>query len=184
MGPFVPDGSTAVPVRHVEDELSRQMQALQGGDETPVQRACMSNLVIFCDQREQAEEVAGQVPADRRRSSRAGAAGRRGNGEPERTGVSASAVVREMETGRNQRSFSEQVTLHASAGGIGKLPFAVRALLIGDLPINLWWATHQPPPLAGPLLYDLAENAQQIIYDSLGWVDPPRAVAATYSWLQ
>ena len=88
-----------------------------------------------------------------------------------------------METGRNQRSFSEQITLHASAGGIGKLPFAVRALLIGDLPINLWWATHQPPPLAGPLLYDLAENAQQIIYDSLGWVDPPRAVAATYSWL-
>lgn len=88
-----------------------------------------------------------------------------------------------METGRNQRSFSEQITLHASAGGIGRLPFAVRALLIGDLPINLWWATHQPPPLAGPLLYDLAENAQQIIYDSLGWVDPTRAVAATYSWL-
>jgi glucose-6-phosphate dehydrogenase assembly protein OpcA len=67
---------------------------------------------------------------------------------------------------------------------VAKLPFSVRALLIGDLPINLWWATHQPPPLAGPLLYDLAENAQQIIYDSLGWVEPARAVSATSTWLQ
>ncbi len=30
----------------------------------------------------------------------------------------------------------------------------------------------------------MAENAQQIIYDSLGWVEPTRAVAATFSWLQ
>jgi len=183
MGPFMPAGSTAVPVRLVEDELGRQMQALQGGDESPVHRACMSNLVIFCDQRSQAEEIAGLVPQIVAAHPARVLLVVGESGEPDAAGVSASAVVREMETGRNQRSFSEQITLHASAGGIGKLPFAVRALVIGDLPINLWWATHQPPPLAGPLLYDLAENAQQIIYDSLGWVDPTRAVAATYSWL-
>ena len=39
----------SVPLRDVELELSRQMRALQGVDETPVLRACMSNLVIFCD---------------------------------------------------------------------------------------------------------------------------------------
>jgi glucose-6-phosphate dehydrogenase assembly protein OpcA len=51
------------------------------------------------------------------------------------------------------------------------------------LPVNLWWASIQPPPLAGAFLFDLAENAQQIIYDSLGWLDPTRGVAATASWL-
>jgi glucose-6-phosphate dehydrogenase assembly protein OpcA len=184
MGPFIPAGSTAVPLRHVEDELSRQLKVLQGGDESPVHRACMSNLVIFCDQREHAEEIAGLVPAVVA-------------GHPARvllvvgeataadiSGVSASALVRPLEAGRQRRSFSEQIALHASAGGVGKLPFAVRALLIGDLPINVWWATQVPPPFAGPLLYDFTENAQQIIYDSLGWVDPARAVAATHSWLQ
>jgi glucose-6-phosphate dehydrogenase assembly protein OpcA len=55
--------------------------------------------------------------------------------------------------------------------------------LIGDLPINLWWAAPQPPPLAGHLLYELAENAQQIMYDSIGWPDPTRGVAATAAWL-
>ena len=75
------------------------------------------------------------------------------------------------------------MTLHAAGAAVERLPFAVRALLIGDLPTNLWWASPQPPPLAGPLLYDLAEHAQQIIYDSLGWPDPVRGVAATASWL-
>jgi glucose-6-phosphate dehydrogenase assembly protein OpcA len=183
--------SVPVPLRRVEEELTRQMKALQGGAGTPVQRACMSNLVIFCDQPEQAEEVAGQVPeivashparvllllGERATNSEAPAeAG--GNGE-----IAASVLVRRLSTGRNHRSFSEQVRLQATGGAVEKLPFAVRALLIGDLPINLWWRSSQPPPLAGPLLYELAENAQQIIYDSLGWVEPARAVAATSSWL-
>jgi glucose-6-phosphate dehydrogenase assembly protein OpcA len=85
--------------------------------------------------------------------------------------------------GRGLQSFAEQVTLHALGGAVAKLPFAVRALLIGDLPINLWWCSPLPPAFAGPILHDLAENAQQIIYDSIGWTDPTRAVAATSSWL-
>jgi glucose-6-phosphate dehydrogenase assembly protein OpcA len=184
MGPFIPAGSTAVPLRLVEDELGRQMKALQGGDESPVHRACMSNLVIYCDRREHAEEIAGLVPAivaghPARVLLVVGEAA-----ETETAGVSASTLVRQLEAGHQRRSFSEQITLYASAGGVGKLPFAVRALLISDLPINVWWATQVPPPFAGPLLYDFTENAQQIIYDGLGWVEPARAVAATYSWLQ
>ena len=57
------------------------------------------------------------------------------------------------------------------------------SLLIGDLPTNLWWACPTPPPLAGPILDDLAEHAEQVIYDSLGWPDPHRGVAATSTWL-
>src|SRR5262249_24439497 len=39
------------------------------------------------------------------------------------------------------------------------------------------------PPLAGAFLFELAENAQQIMYDSLGWPDPARGVAATAAWI-
>jgi glucose-6-phosphate dehydrogenase assembly protein OpcA len=182
---FVPEKSVSVPVRHVEAELSRQMKALHGTDETPMQRACMSNLVIFCDRRDQAAEVAALVPeiVTAHRARVLLVVGEPGS-EMDTAEVTASVLVRRLQAGRNHQSFSEQVTLHASGGAIGRLPFAVRALLIGDLPINLWWRSPQPPPLAGPLLYELAENAQQIIYDSLGWVEPTRAVAATFSWLQ
>ena len=31
--------------------------------------------------------------------------------------------------------------------------------------------------------FDLAENAQQIIYDSIGWTEPARGVLATCAWL-
>jgi glucose-6-phosphate dehydrogenase assembly protein OpcA len=79
--------------------------------------------------------------------------------------------------------YSEQITLHGPGRSVGRLPFAVRGLLVGDLPTNLWWAAPVPPPLAGPLVYDLAEHAQQIIYDSLGWREPARGVAATGGWL-
>ena len=41
-----------------------------------------------------------------------------------------------------------------------------------------------PPPMAGSLLHELAELAQQIIYDSVGWPEPARGVAATGGWLE
>ena len=43
------------------------------------------------------------------------------------SGRVASVLVRRLQPGRNHRSFSEQVTLHAAGGAVGKLPFAVRA---------------------------------------------------------
>src|SRR5262249_49690613 len=159
--------------------------------------ACMSNLLIFCDRRDQADEVAMQVPqivvahparvlllvgeedADNLNEPSAGSARQ----APQAGGILASVLVRRLAQARDHRCFSEQVTLRAAGVAVAKLPFAVRGLLIGDLPINLWWRSQQPPPLAGPLLYELAENAQQIIYDSFGWLDPARAVAAASSWL-
>src|SRR5262249_12357145 len=78
----------------------------------------------------------------------------------------------------------EQVTLHARGSAVERLPFAVRELVIGDLPTNIWWAVTQPPSLGGPLLHGLAEYAQQIIYDSIGWPEPARGVATTMAWLE
>ena len=53
--------SLIVPLRDVERELNRRMKALQGAG--PMQRARMSNLVIFCNSLEQSIMVNEQIPA-------------------------------------------------------------------------------------------------------------------------
>ena len=172
-----------VSLWEVERELIRQTKALQGPDERPIQRARMANLVIYCDSRERAARLNAEIPevvavhparvllliADPESTS---------------TELTTTALVRPLHIGSHGFGFSEQVTLEAGTGAVHHFPFAVRALLIGDLPTNLWWAAPVPPPLAGPLLYELAECAQQIVYDSMGWPDPARGVSATAGWLE
>jgi glucose-6-phosphate dehydrogenase assembly protein OpcA len=167
----------------VERELIRQMKALQGPDERPVQRARMANLVVYCASQERAAKLNTEIPevvavhparvllliADAESSS---------------TELTATVLVRPLRMGSHGFSFSEQVTLESGSGAAHHLPFAVRALLIGDLPTNLWWAAPVPPPFAGPILYELAEHAQQIVYDSMGWREPARGVSATADWLE
>ncbi len=172
-----------VPLRDVERELSNQMKALQGIGTAPVQRARMSNLVIFCNSLEQAINLNEQVPAismvhPARVLLLVGE-----SDLPDRE-LTSRVTVRPLGEGSKRYACAEQVTLHAAGTYVDRLPFAVRALLIGDLPVNLLWCAPTPPPLAGALLYDLAECAQQIIYDSLGWRDPARGVSATATWLE
>jgi glucose-6-phosphate dehydrogenase assembly protein OpcA len=179
---YLPAGAVATPLSDVEHELGRQMKALQGPGEMPVQIARMSNLVVFCDDRNTAEAIAAQVP-EIVPSHPARVLMLLGEAAPDSPGVTASVLVRPLATGRQQKAYSEQVTLCASGHTVGRLSFAVRALLIGDLPTNLWWASSTPPAMAGRFLDDLAENMQQIVYDSLGWREPAKGVAATAAWL-
>jgi glucose-6-phosphate dehydrogenase assembly protein OpcA len=180
---FAPGDSVPAPLRAVEAELARQMKVLQGAGEHPVHSARMSNLVIFCDQRERAENVAAEVPNV---VSVHPARVLLVLGEPgvQDAPITATTLVRARPGGAAVDASFEMITLHAAGATAARLPFAVRALLVGDLPINLWWASNQPPPFAGAFLFDLAENAQQIIYDSSGWLEPTRAVAATAHWLE
>jgi glucose-6-phosphate dehydrogenase assembly protein OpcA len=170
------------PLSDAERELSRQMKALQGQTKAPMQRARMSNLVIFCDSLEQSILINEQVPAiERAHPARVILL----VGEP---GVdrelTCRVTVRPVGEDARNHAVAEQVTLHAGGGFVERLPFAVRALLIGDLPVNLWWSAPVPPPWGGSLLTDLADLAQQIIYDSVGWREPARGVAATGGWLE
>jgi glucose-6-phosphate dehydrogenase assembly protein OpcA len=172
----------SVPLWQVERELSRQMKELQGPDERPLQRARMANLVVYCDSSERAARVNTEIPdvvsvhparvlmliADSASAS---------------AELTATVLVRPLRIGARGFGFSEQVTLECGRGAAHHLPFAVRALLIGDLPTNVWWAAPVPPPFAGLLLDELAEHAQQIVYDSMGWPEPARGVAATAGWL-
>jgi glucose-6-phosphate dehydrogenase assembly protein OpcA len=171
----------AVALKDVEHELARQMKALQEGDQTPVLRARMSNLVIYCNRCDSAGSITAQIPDI-------------GLVHPARVlmlisdagteKLQAWVSVRAHRMGNHAQATSEQVTVTTPASQVDRLPFAVRALAIGDLPTNLWWAATTPPPFGGSLLYELAENAQQIMYDSLGWMEPARGVAATATWLE
>lgn len=171
-----------VELRRVERELSAQIRIAQGLEKAPVQRVRMSNLVIYCGSLAQAEVVAEQLPdVVAVHPARVLLLVADATAPP---GITAGLSVRCHALSPGVQTCSEQVTLRASEEMAERLPFAVRALLIGDLPTNLWWATPQPPPLAGPLLYELAENAQQIMYDSIGWPQPALGVAATATWLE
>jgi glucose-6-phosphate dehydrogenase assembly protein OpcA len=178
-----PTSAEPVPLRDVEQEISRQMKELQGTGESPVLRARMSNLVIYCNSQESAEGVLAQIPGvvaihPARVLLLVGEAA-----APNRD-ITATVRVRAHGHDDQHQACSEEVLLHAGGAAVARLPFAVRALLIGDLPTNLWWAANEPPPLAGALLYELGEQAQQIVYDSLGWPEPTRGVAATATWLE
>ena len=183
-GIYATAGEIPVALEDVERELARQMKLHQGEDlNVPVHQARMSNLVIFCNNKGQAAEIDAQIP-DIASLHPARVLLLVGEPGPETAEVSASVIVRAQRVGSHQQCGSEQVTLHAAGAAVDRLPFAVRALVIGDLPTNLWWAANVPPPLAGALLRELAEYAQQIVYDSLGWLEPARGVAATATWLQ
>jgi glucose-6-phosphate dehydrogenase assembly protein OpcA len=172
--------SASVPLKEVERALASQLKTVQAPGQLPAVKARMSNLVIYCGKEEQAALIRDQIPEivgihPARVLLLIGES-------PDHERASAEAKVWAHMSGQH-RTCSEQVTVQASGTEVDRLPFVVRSLLIGDLPINVWWATPLPPPLAGPLLYDLAESAQQVIYDSLGWANPHRGVAATAAWL-
>ncbi len=179
--------SEFIPLGQIENELARQLATGkcegegEDKDHEPLLRARLSNLVIFCDRGDLAETVSQAAPAivALHPARVLLLIGEPGADVPLRASLN---VWRQL--GSKLNICSEMVTLRAGGQHVNQLPFAVRELTVGDLPINLWWAAPVPPPLAGHFLYDLAEQAQQIIYDSIGWLEPARGVAATCAWLE
>ncbi len=170
-----------VPLADVERLLADQFRA-SGPGAAVVHHARMSNLIVYSDHPERVAELEGylqtvvaQHPARVLLLL----------AEPGSTSPALSASVKVWcRPGAPGRCCSEQITLRAWGTAVERLPYEVRGLLIGDLPTNLLWATPAPPPLAGPLLAELTEQAQQVVYDSIGWAHPPRDVAATARWLE
>lgn len=173
--------SPPVPLGDVDRELARRLHAIQQPGEKPILRAHLSNLIIFCKSDERAAQLDAEVPA----LTAVHPARvlllvcRPGPGNQ----LTATVRVRAHPSGDHRRISSEQVTLRAEGPAVQRLPYAVRGLVLGELPINVWWAVPEPPPLSGALLYELAENAQQILYDSIGWPEPIRGVVAAANWL-
>ncbi|MFO0966354.1 MAG: glucose-6-phosphate dehydrogenase assembly protein OpcA [Gemmataceae bacterium] len=172
-----------VPLDQIETELARLFVGRQEpGEAGAVRRARMSNLVIFGAGAERIAEAQAAIPnIVAVHPARVLLAMHQDQDEegPVTGRVNAWCSVA---SGTNHIC-CEQITL-TSHGRVGDhLVFAVRELIIGDLPTNLWWASSTPPALAGPNLREAAEQTQQIIYDSNGWPDPARGVAATAAWI-
>lgn len=171
-----------VPLEEVEDELNRRMSALQTDPDKMILPARMSNLVIYCDREESAREVNDMLP---RILTLHPARVLLLLAQPDaaESALTSTLTVR-MHEGREGRDFcSEQINLHARGMAVRKLPFIVWSLVVGDLPVNLWWTSNVPPPLGGVLFHDLADDAEQVVFDSIGWTDPARGMAAVASWI-
>lgn len=174
-------GDGSVPLRDIERELSRHMDAVKDPGEGPVQRARLSNLVIYTDNAETAQTITNEVPTivESHPARVLLLVAEPGPPDEEVRGF-VTAWCRRW--GPRQHICSEQVTLKCRGRPAEDLPYAVLSLLVGDLPTTVWWATTTPPALAGSVMPNL-EQAQQVIYDSIGWPDPPRGVTATATWL-
>lgn len=173
---------TPIALHAIEAELARRLKEAMGTGDAAISRVRMSNLVIYCDNLSLANAVSAELPhivaIHPARVFLLVAEPSLSTGEE-----NAYVSILERPGSDGRKAFCEQITLCASGRGIERLPFAVRGLSIGNLPTNLWWAAQQPPPFTGPLLHDLAEYAEQILYDSIGWTQPARGVAATASWI-
>jgi glucose-6-phosphate dehydrogenase assembly protein OpcA len=177
-----PASSELVSLEDVEQALAQRVKALQAPGEAPVLHARMSNLLIYCDGPEQAAAASAEIPAvvavHPARVLLLVA-----DAQSKTNELTAQVSVVTHPAGAGRRVFCDQVTLSATGARVQRLPFAVRPLLIGDLPVNLWWVPSQPPPLGGVLFHDLAESVEHVVYDSIGWPDPARGVVAVGTWV-
>lgn len=200
-GPSGPAGAPGAPspagppkpvdVAAIERELAGLWRGLgpeagaAGAADAPVVRACMSNLLIWCDTQQQAlalpEEI-GEIierhPA--RVILLVGEASAHGGGGSVAASVTAVCHL----AGAGRQICSEHVTIAADRAVVDRLPSTARSLVLGDLPTALWWATSEPPPLSGDVFLDLAAMADHVIYDSAGWVEPARGVISISDWAQ
>lgn len=174
--------SVPVSIGSIEAELKRRRDAVQSDAAEPLQVVRMATLVVFTDSLDRAVAIDAELPAitavhPARVVLLVGEAGAKD------VAMIGSIKVRPLHQSGSRVTISEQVTLVAGGPVALRLPSVVRGLVIGDLPVNLWWATNTPPPMGGQLEAELAELAQQVVYDSLGWPDPARGFLATATWL-
>ena len=173
-----------VRIAHIESELGAlwaQFNQNTSGGHT-VMRACMSNLIIYCDNAEEAQlisqEIAAIVDAHPARVLLLVAAG-----QPGKDAIEAFVTLYYTALSDGWQVCAERIDVVSTAEATERLPSVARSLLIGDLPTTLWWASRQPAPEAGEVFFQLAELANQIIYDNMGWTSPTKGVATMTRWV-
>lgn len=151
-------------------------------DEQTVMRACMSNLIIYCDSSEEAKIISTEIttivnvhPARVLLLT--------GKGSPSHGNLEAFVSIYYTAQPDGWQVCGERIDVVATSDATERLPSVARQQLIGDLPTTLWWASRQPPPEAKELFFQLAKLANQVIYDNIGWTNPAKAVAAMTRWV-
>ncbi|OLC34681.1 MAG: hypothetical protein AUH81_11885 [Candidatus Rokubacteria bacterium 13_1_40CM_4_69_5] len=170
----------AVSLGAIERQLTRPWQLGDAPPDEQSGRALMGNLVVVCrHEREEAEIAEDLVAIVSQYPSRVLVlVADAGNQTSE---IKASVRLYGRRRGASWPVCGECVTIRAGGPAIPRLPSVVRAIVQGDLPSALWWATPEAPPLAGELFVQLADLVDQVIYDSFAWTDPLRQLILTAS---
>jgi glucose-6-phosphate dehydrogenase assembly protein OpcA len=172
-----------VDPQDIEHELDRVWSELYSDAETgSITRAAMSNLLVFCSNEQQAIDVAARIPTlVEQHPARVLIVALQ---ESEDDSLQAWVSVHCRQLGGGQQLCAENIELRFRAQAIERAVSVIRPLLIGDLPTALWWFSPQPPPLMPDVFEPLAALSQQVIYDSVGWVNPIDGVRAMARWIQ
>jgi glucose-6-phosphate dehydrogenase assembly protein OpcA len=146
-----------------------------------VTRASMSNVLIFCEGDAQAVDAAERIPqlVQQHPARVLVLALMEGRADQD---VQAWVTAHCRRNSDGTQLCAEHIELRFGAGSAERAASVVRSLLIADLPSALWWLSPTPPALAGAVFESFATMADQIIYDSVGWADPPRGVLAMTRW--
>ena len=168
----------AVSLAAIERELARPWQHPDAPRDERATRALMGNLIVVCRHEREEATITQEVPtiASLYPSRVLLLVADPGSPSPE---VEASVTILGRLKGISPQGCGELVTIRAAGPAAPRLASVVRAVRLGDLPTGLWWATPEAPPLAGELFVQLAELADQVIYDSFGWTDPLRQLVVT-----
>ena len=173
-----------VRIAHIESELdglwSQFNKNISGGQ--TVMRACMSNLIIYCDTSEEAEIISQELTAIVEVHP-AKILLLMGKGQPKKETLEAFVSIYYMAVADGLQVCAERIDILSKPEVAARLPSVARAQLIGDLPTALWWASRQTPPDAGTVFFELAELADQIIYDNMGWVNPTKGISTMTRWV-
>ncbi len=162
--------------------LWAQFNQANSGGQSVVMRACMSNLIIYCDTSQEAkvisQEIAAIVDIHPARILLLV-----GNGNPSEGTIEARIAIYYTALDDGWQVCAERIDVISTTAVADRLPSVARSQLVGDLPTTLWWASQRTPPTAGEVFFQLAELANQIIYDNVGWVNPAQGVAAMTRWV-
>ena len=174
-----------VSIAQIESGLEMlwaQFNQANSDGHTVVMRACMSNLIIYCDTPEEAETI-GQEIAAIVDVHPARVLLLMGNGKPSEGAIESRIAIYYTALDDGWQVCGDRIDVISTAAVNDRLPSVARSLLVGDLPTTLWWASQRPPPTAGEVFFQLAELANQIIYDNVGWLNPAQGVAAMTRWV-
>jgi len=168
----------------IERELAAIWATIDGQQKDAggtVTRASMSNVMIFCDGEAQALNAADRIPLLVQHHPARVLVLALIEAHPNED-VQAWVTAHCRRTGDGAQVCAEHIELRFGIGSAERAASVVRSLLIADLPSAMWWLSPRPPALTGAVFDAFAPMAQQIIYDSVGWSDPPRAVLAMTRW--
>lgn len=166
--------------------IERELTALwqqegTAGERAPATRACMSNLLIYCERSSEAEAIQTEIePIVQQHPSRVLLLVAEGTSQDSALEASVSAACYLGEGGR--RVCAEAVTVRAGDAPDRRLPAAARPLIIGELPTSLWWTSGSPAVQAGDLFRELISMGEQLIVDSAEWAQAGAGLAAMARW--